>query len=422
MATAWATIRLGDVAEFRNGLNFNKTQRGPGLRVVGVPDFQDRVVADLENLEEVDSSLLRDGRVLLHEGDILFVRSNGNRDLIGRSLYITSEPQELTSHSGFTIRLRFTDARCFPRFYAYFFRARNIRQLLSAHGGGTNINNLNQGILSSLNVPLPALDVQKRIASILSAYDDLIKNNTRRIAILEEMARRVFEHFTTETKLDVELVPLAQAVSFSIGGDWGGEEPTPECPAEVRVVRGTDFSECNAGEKLRCPRRYISEKSFSRRALQEYDLVVENSINAKTRSAGSTLLVWPGLLHRLGSRVIAASFCRVFRFHHPEFAVFAHLHMSSLRASGRMTNFQVVAANGIANFQSQRFLETERVPVPKDPQVRKKLEKFLSDLLSSTLADQTYLLTESRDLLLPKLISGEIDVGAVEAPKETEAA
>jgi type I restriction enzyme S subunit len=49
--------------------------------------------------------------------------------------------------------------------------------------------------LSTFQVTIPALLVQRRIASILSAYDDLIENNTRRIAILEEMARRVYEEW-----------------------------------------------------------------------------------------------------------------------------------------------------------------------------------------------------------------------------------
>ena len=57
--------------------------------------------------------------------------------------------------------------------------------------------------LSTFQVTIPALPVQRRIASILSAYDDLIENNTRRIAILEEMARRIYERcpFITSTSI-----------------------------------------------------------------------------------------------------------------------------------------------------------------------------------------------------------------------------
>jgi type I restriction enzyme S subunit len=66
---------------------------------------------------------------------------------------------------------------------------------LTAQGGGTNINNLNQDILNALEVPLPPLPVQQRIASILSAYDELIENSQRRIKILEAMARGLYSEW-----------------------------------------------------------------------------------------------------------------------------------------------------------------------------------------------------------------------------------
>jgi type I restriction enzyme S subunit len=66
---------------------------------------------------------------------------------------------------------------------------------LTAQGGGTNINNLNQDILNGLEVPLPPLLVQQRIAGILSAYDELIENSQRRIKILESMARALYREW-----------------------------------------------------------------------------------------------------------------------------------------------------------------------------------------------------------------------------------
>lgn len=191
----WTRIKLGQIADFRNGLNYTDADLGSGLAVIGVSDFQDRVTVDLGSLSQLSMSALSKPDALVRQSDILFVRSNGNRALIGRSLFVKEKPQLPTSHSGFTIRCRFHDLRCIPRFYAYFFRGPFIRQTLSAHGGGTNIANLNQDILSELDVPLPPIQDQNRIARILSAYDDLIENNTRRGAILEEMARRVFEEW-----------------------------------------------------------------------------------------------------------------------------------------------------------------------------------------------------------------------------------
>ena len=153
MSTAWPTAALGGLGEFRNGLNYTQEARHRGgLPIVGVKDFQDRSFIEYSTLEELDPNAVSAAGTLLEEMDILFVRSNGNRDLIGRSLFVAEQPLRPTTYSGFTIRLRFTDRRANPRFFSYLLRGPIIRGTLSKHGGGTNISNLNQGIL--LNHPL----------------------------------------------------------------------------------------------------------------------------------------------------------------------------------------------------------------------------------------------------------------------------
>ena len=190
----WPTKRLGDLAEFRNGVNYNKSSFGVGIKVVGVSDFQDYTKPRYAELEQINPEGIVTERNILRDGDIVFVRSNGNRELIGRSLFIEQPPEEVT-HSAFSIRLRFTSREVHPKFYAYCFRAPLVRQALTAQGGGTNINNLNQDILNALEVPFPPLPVQRRIAGILSAYDELIENSQRRIRILESMARALYREW-----------------------------------------------------------------------------------------------------------------------------------------------------------------------------------------------------------------------------------
>ena len=190
----WPTKRLSQLAEFRNGVNYNKSSFGEGVKVVGVSDFQDYTKPRYDELEQINPEGIVTGRNILRDGDIVFVRSNGNRELIGRSLFIEQPPEEVT-HSAFTIRLRFNSREVHPKFYAYCFRTPLIRQELTASGGGTNINNLNQDILNALEVPVPPLPVQRRIAGILSAYDELMENSQRRIWILEAMARALYREW-----------------------------------------------------------------------------------------------------------------------------------------------------------------------------------------------------------------------------------
>ena len=156
----WQTVPLGTLADFRNGINYTKKNFGKGIKVINVRNFQDYSYATFSDLDEVNLAKVIKQEDLLKKNDIIFVRSNGNRQLIGRSLFI-SDIKEQVVHSAFTIKVRFNSNKVIPRFYAYLLRTTLIRETLSAHGNGTNISNLNQQILSNIQVPLPPLPTTK---------------------------------------------------------------------------------------------------------------------------------------------------------------------------------------------------------------------------------------------------------------------
>lgn len=282
--------------------------------------------------------------------------------------------------------------------------------------------------LKEEEIPTPELPIQRRIASILSAYDDLIENNQRRIRILEDMARSLyrewFVHFRYPGHESVpnvdsplgkipqgwETVPFESLLASMTGGDWGSEQPEERETTEVIVVRGTDFDEVAYGGQLRAPIRFIKPSSFNSRGLKVGDVIIENSINAKSRSVGTTLLVDNHVLNRLGCAAIAASFCKVFRLHDPRLAPLVHLHARYLREDARMEYYQNVAANGIANFQAQKFAKEEHLVLPADEMHRTKLITPIASIFQSVsvLASQLSNLRRTRDLLLPRLLSGQV--------------
>ncbi len=187
-------VRLGDIAEFKNGVNFDKSSKGVGIKVINVSDFKDYFVPKYEELTEINpDGIVKESDYLLSD-DILFVRSNGNKELVGRSMFIDKVNEPIT-FSGFSIRCRLSTNSIFPKYYAYLFKSSYIRNQLSNSSVGTNITNLNQGILQNLVVPIPPLPTQRRIASILSAYDDLIENNLKRIKLLEEAAQNIYKEW-----------------------------------------------------------------------------------------------------------------------------------------------------------------------------------------------------------------------------------
>jgi len=190
-------VTLGEIANFRNGVNYDNSSFGEGIKVINVSDFKNRMIPDYHLLGELDIESKWAEESFLIEEDIVFVRSNGNKNLIGRSIFIKNLPVNTrVTYSAFCIRLRFkSNIELVPLFYLYVFKSEYFRSILSSFGNGTNINNLNQQILANLSVPFPPLPTQKKIASILSAYDDLIENNRQRIQLLEAMAEEIYKEW-----------------------------------------------------------------------------------------------------------------------------------------------------------------------------------------------------------------------------------
>lgn len=319
---------------------------------------------------------------------------------------------------------------CDHEFLLYTLKHHRNHFLRLASGGAQR--NLNTKTIRDFEIAVPPLNTQRRIAAILSAYDDLIENNAQRICILEEMAqalyREWFVHFRFPGHEDVPLVESAlgpipagweiksysDIVGFSIGGDWGKEAPEGDYICPVQVIRGTDFDSLRQGLELEAPVRYIKESSLQKRKLQPGDVIVENSVNASSRCVGQTLLITEEILRRIDQDTICASFCKLYRPSDRELAVLAHLHMSWLYDEGKMAFYQNVATNGIGNFQSKRFLATEAIALPTDDDLLRFLVHHLSDLTTHIYAFRNAVLRETRDLLLPRLVSGEIDVSELD--------
>jgi type I restriction enzyme S subunit len=202
-------LKLGDVATFRNGVNYTKESRGSGCTIIGIPDFQDRFTPDYDSLGQIDPSGIAAKDDFLQKHDIIFVRSNGNKALVGRSLYLDRDIQAL--FSGFCIRARIFSDELDPRFFAYFTRSDHFKKSISA-SAGTNINNLNQDILSNVAIPRIEKDQQIAIAEVLGYLDAKIQLNHRINAELDGMAKLLYDYWFVQFDF-----PMTAAQATALG-------------------------------------------------------------------------------------------------------------------------------------------------------------------------------------------------------------
>jgi type I restriction enzyme S subunit len=178
----WMEKKLGEVSQFKNGLNYNKSSGGQTLPVVGVADFQDNYLVPLSELQSATIDGVIADNYAIQPNDILTVRSNGSKHLVGRCMLV-GDVDEVVSYSGFIIRIRFDAKTIFPQFLLHFMKSQVTRDFLTAGGGGANINNINQEKLSALLVPIPPYKTQVNLAA---ALDELREETERLTQIYEQ--------------------------------------------------------------------------------------------------------------------------------------------------------------------------------------------------------------------------------------------
>ena len=174
---SWEKVRLGDIAEFSNGINFGKDDYGKGIKIIGVSNFGDKFSPEYDSLTEVKEEVVKSNDYL-YPGDIVFVRSNGNKELVGRCMLIDNKADKVT-YSGFCIRARLKDTtKHNPTFWTYHFKNQSFRKAMAGTAVGANIQNLSQGRLADYVTTVPDYDSQVRI--------ELIKDE-------QNAERRIFE-------------------------------------------------------------------------------------------------------------------------------------------------------------------------------------------------------------------------------------
>ncbi len=261
----------------------------------------------------------------------------------------------------------------------------------------------------------------------MSAYDDLIETNLKRIKLLEEMAQITYEEWfvrlrfpgfeTTPINAETGLTEgfsktnIGSLVDFEIGGGWGEDVENEVFEMPSYVIRGTDLDGLNLGTLEGVPFRFHKKSNLAPRKLQDCDIIFEVSGGSRDEGVAKTGLVTTHLLARFGDDVMCASFCKLLRLTNKKLAPLAFHHFRLLRKVGATEIFEIRGASSIINFNWQAFLKFEKILVPNEFLIDAFEEKAMQyHVAISNYAHQNALLKEARDLLLPRLMTGMIDI------------
>jgi len=293
-----------------------------------------------------------------------------------------------------------------PQYLFYSLQSDFCQGELRSRSSGTTVLGIKQSELRKVQLPLPPLPIQRRIAGILSAYDDLIENNQRRIAILEAMARSLYrEWFVHYRYPGHEAVPLVDSPLGPIPQGWEvrklgevcrltmGQSPKSEFYNDVGTGVAfhqgvTDFGSRFPSDRLFCTVDGRSAETgdilFSVRApvgrmnIANKKIILGRGLSAIRHKNNHQTFLWEQLRNRFTEDDMIGNG-----------SIFASVTKDEMQGI-------ILLCPPINVVQA-----IEEILIP----IHKSIESLSSSIIN---------LRRTRDLLLPRLLSGQIDVGDVE--------
>ena len=283
--------------------------------------------------------------------------------------------------------------------------------------------------IEKMKIQLPNIAIQNDIVNVIEKFDSLIELNTKRIKTLEQMAENLYKEWFVrfrfpghekaefeDTKLgelpsSFQILKMKDVISYYIGGGWGNDEEDKDFSVEAYVIRGTDFPNVSVGNLSTCPLRYHKQSNYNSRKMQKHDIVIEISGGTDEKPVGRSLLVTQDVLERFDNRVICASFCKLVRLNFEVVSpIFFYYWMQFLYDTRIIDRYQL-QSTGIINFQFEYFLKKGDIMIPPK-ELMEKFDELIEPIHNeiAALSKQNENLIKQRDLLLPRLMSGKLEV------------
>ena len=281
---------------------------------------------------------------------------------------------------------------------------------------GTVFGSVNRNDINGLAIKIPdSFKEQRRIARMLAVFDEKIENNE---AINENLLRQTCTLFhsmfiSSDARQSWERGTFSDLIESTLGGDWGKEYPVGNHTQKVYCIRGSDIPAVKTGNKGKMPTRYIIPKNYATKRLLPGDIVVEISGGSPTQSTGRVAPISQSLLDRYDQGMVCTNFCRAIK---PKqgYCMFVYHYWQYLYNRNVFFLYEN-GTTGIKNLDLTGFINTEEIVLPPATLVE-QFDDFCHSLFDQifALGLENELLSTLRDALLPRLMSGELDVSKLD--------
>ncbi len=415
---SFITRSLGDICDEVNGT----IRTGPFGSQLHESDYVDEGIpvvmpkniiegkistADIAKIREKDADRLSQHQ--LRAGDIVY----GRRGDIGRRALITEREDGWLCGTG-CLRVSFSESVLDSAFLYYYLGQQDVIAWIYNQAVGATMPNLNTTILRSIPVSYPSLSTQRKIASVLSAYDDLIENNARRIEILEEMAQNIYREWFVHFRFPgYEKVGMVESELGPIPEGWEVKSLGEICDYINRGIapKYDDESESIVVNQ-KCVRNGRLNLSLARR-------------HSKKVPPEKLIRFGDGLINSTGVGTLG----RVTQVYDEVERVTVDSHVSIVRANDQLavdyfgltllefqSHFEHMGQGATGQTELNRHSIANTLILVPNSDIQESFSEIVAPMRRNAvlLGMKNNNLRHTRDLLLPKLISGEVDVEDVD--------
>lgn len=387
----------------RNGVYKSKEHHGHGTKIVNMGELFAYDVINGQDMKRLRMSETELDKAGLADGDLLF----GRRSLVeagaGKCSLVENLAEPTTFESSI-IRVRVNADRVRPRFIFYWLKSHEGAGRIRAIVTGTNVKGIKGSVLRTIEVPCPPTTTQDSITKVLRSYDNLITNNTQRIKLLEDAARLLYEEWFVRLRFPghehtpIEdgipkgwqgkpLVELAEINRLSLGKNHDGEIDYIDisCVTTGRINSTTSYEFRDAPSRARRVVQHGDIIWSCVRPNRQSHAVIWNPKDNVVASTGFAVIT-PKMLPTslLYSMVTTAAFT------------------GYLENRARGAAYPAVVAKDFE--EAILTVPTQRLVTAYDEVVTPTIDQI------HVLTQQNQKLQTARDLLLPRLMSGEVAV------------
>ncbi|MCD2348249.1 restriction endonuclease subunit S [Clostridium guangxiense] len=306
---------------------------------------------------------------------------------------------------------------------------------LKSRETGTTVTGIKQSEFRKVIIFIPSIEEQKSIAHILSTLDEKIELNNQINKTLESIAQEIFKHWFVDfefpnkdgkpykssggemVKSEMGMIPkkwktgkFIDFIDTILGGDWGKESLQGNYKKKVYCLRGADIPEVRCGNKGKLPKRYILEKNYKNKKLNSGDLVIEISGGSPTQSTGRITYITQEMFGKYDADFVCTNFCRAITLKNKDYMEYFFFYWQKLYDQNVFFQYEN-GTTGIKNFDINTFICDFDIIKPSKECIE-KFSIFARAIIKKIQinGDENIKLSEIRDSILPKLMSGEIRV------------